>query len=113
MAIRYETVGLADARVQAFLAAAIDTSNRWRSKICLDKNPWGKTRLRVHRAADGRYFVRCGLRGSGRSYLSDRCAITTITVASHLSDIPGADDQTVLFAFYLEICERDAVRAAA
>jgi len=99
--IVWEKVGFEDSRVHEFLTGATNASDAFRAKINIDKNGNGKTFLRVQRAAGGRYFVRCGFRGNGRSYLSNICEITTI------------DGRTSLFLFYLEIYARPSFAEAA
>lgn len=104
MRFKIETATMSDPRVAAYLAEATDTSNRFRSKIHLDEALGaGKKFLRVHRARDGRFFVMVGLRGHSRSYLADRCEITSFE---------GCENP--IFKFRLDIIERSyqADRAA-
>lgn len=81
---------LADPRVADHLDRAIDKSVRWKHKIIVENYGRSKSRLRPHRAADGRFFVRAGYKGSGRAYLADKCEITII------------DGDPSIFRFYVE-----------
>lgn len=96
MRFKIETASLSDPRVAAYLAAATDTSNRFRSKIRLDAALGnGKKLLRAHLSDSGRFYVMAGSRGHSRLLLADICRVTSFEGSDH-----------PLFEFRLEIIER-------